>query len=265
MNETMREEVDFEEWLRFDDRPADDRAAGPARKVEVKGRCRGCWGPAVGAEDGHDRWTRIQCCICGRALNGEDAEHEAEGTRGSAWRRLEPARSRRRTCSGAPVPSAEHRAKRSPPVPWMDGRMLPAAEPPASNGHLPAPGPGSVPAMPQLSGHGRSAESGQEDEDDLQRCEDVVADCTEAIRHSPRDPRLYLERGDARSWLGRLEEAVADRDRAVALDPATVSACLRRCQANSELGRDEAALADYERLVSLDQDAVGEVGELSHV
>ncbi len=92
MNETMQEEVDFEEWLRFDDRPAGDRAAGPARKVEIKGRCRGCWGRTVGAKDGHDRWTRIQCCICGRALNGEDAEHEAEGMREEAERNLPFAR-----------------------------------------------------------------------------------------------------------------------------------------------------------------------------
>ncbi len=92
MNETMPEEVDFDEWKQFDDRPSDDRAAGPARSVEIKGRCRECWGPVVGAKDGNDRWTRIQCRVCGRALNGEDAEHEAASMREEAERNLPLAR-----------------------------------------------------------------------------------------------------------------------------------------------------------------------------
>ena len=88
----MGEEVDFDEWQRFADRPSDDRAAGPARSVEIKGRCRECWGPVVGAKDGNDRWTRIQCRVCGRVLNGEDAEHEAARMREEAERNLPLAR-----------------------------------------------------------------------------------------------------------------------------------------------------------------------------
>ena len=37
------ETVDFDEWRQFDDRAADDRAVGPARKAETKGRCTNCW------------------------------------------------------------------------------------------------------------------------------------------------------------------------------------------------------------------------------
>ena len=149
-----------------------------------------------------------------------------------------------------------------PPVPWMDGPALPAAGPPGSNGHLTAPEPGPVPSMPQRPEPARSAESGRADDDDLQRCEDVAADCTEAIRLDPENPRLYFERGNARSGLGRFEQAVADYDRALALDPDNVAAHLGRCRANSELGRHEEAIEDYERLVSLDPDAAGEVGGL---
>ena len=73
----MREGVDFDEWRRFDDHPADDPAVGLARAADIKGRCVNCWGPAVGSKDG-DRWIRIRCRLCGRSVNGEDAEQEAE-------------------------------------------------------------------------------------------------------------------------------------------------------------------------------------------
>ena len=85
-------EADFNEWRRFDDRPSDDRAAGPARSVEIKGRCRECWGPVVGAKDRNDRWTRIQCRICGRSICGDVAEHEADSMRAEAARNVPLAR-----------------------------------------------------------------------------------------------------------------------------------------------------------------------------
>ena len=71
------ENVDFNEWRQFDDRTSDDRMIGPACKAEISGRCTNCWGPIAGLkhQDGH--WTLIQCQICGRSVNGDDAANEA--------------------------------------------------------------------------------------------------------------------------------------------------------------------------------------------
>ncbi len=90
-----------------------------------------------------------------------------------------------------------------------------------------------------------------------ERYEDMAADCTEAIRLSPDDPRLYLERGTALSGLQRHEEAVADYDRAIELDPENAAAYLSRSVAYAELERHDEALADYERLVELDPGLAG--------
>ena len=92
------------------------------------------------------------------------------------------------------------------------------------------------------------------DDADLQRYDEAVADCTEAIRLSPDDPRLYLERGNALSGLQRFEAAVADYGRAILLDPDNAAAYLARCHARSELGLHDEALEDYEHIVSLDPD-----------
>ena len=59
------------------------------------------------------------------------------------------------------------------------------------------------------------------DEADLGRLEETIADCTEAIRLDPDNPRLYLERAGVHSKLDRYEEAVEDYDRAVHLDTAS--------------------------------------------
>ena len=135
------------------------------------------------------------------------------------------------------------------------------AEPAASNGHRaghapvyePAPGPGSDLRLLQ----DRSApdlDLGADDAE-LQRYEDVTADCAEAIRLSPDDPRLYLERGNALCGLQRYEAALAAYDRAILLDPDNAAAYLGRCRARSELGLHEEAVEDYERLVRLDPEA----------
>ena len=96
------------------------------------------------------------------------------------------------------------------------------------------------------------------DEADLGRFEETVADCTEAIRLDPDNPRLYVERAGAHSKLDRYEEAVADYDRAIGLDPDHAAAYLGRCHARSELGRHEEAIEDYDHAVHLDP-AAGEV------
>lgn len=93
------------------------------------------------------------------------------------------------------------------------------------------------------------------DEVDLQRLEEVIADCTEAIRLTPDNSRLYLERAAAQSTLDRYEEALADYDRAIQFDPDNAAAYLGRCQAKSELGRHEEAISDYDQALHLDLDA----------
>ena len=87
---------------------------------------------------------------------------------------------------------------------------------------------------------------------DLQRFEEAIADCTEAIRLEPDNPRLYIERAVAHSKLNRYEEAVADYDRVIGLDPDHAAAYLGRCHAKSELGRHEEAIEDYDHAVHLD-------------
>ncbi len=83
MDNATRKE-DFDERRRFDDRPADDRQPGPARVVDVSGRCADCWGPIVGTKEQAGGWHRIECLVCGRAVDGEDAAREADAMRREA-------------------------------------------------------------------------------------------------------------------------------------------------------------------------------------
>ena len=92
------------------------------------------------------------------------------------------------------------------------------------------------------------------DREELQRHEDEIADCSEAIRLDPRNPALYLERAAARSAAGRFDEAVADYDKAIRLDPDHAGAYLGRCRAKSELGQHEEAVEDYDHAARLDPD-----------
>ena len=52
---------------------------GEERKTKLKGRCKSCWGGLVGRTDDSYRWTGIKCRVCGKVLEGTDAE--AEGRR----------------------------------------------------------------------------------------------------------------------------------------------------------------------------------------
>ena len=78
----MTTPMDFDERRNFTDRPMDDETPGPARAVEVSGRCAKCWGPATGTKNGNDQWVSIRCRLCGQALDGENAQHEIA----SMWR-----------------------------------------------------------------------------------------------------------------------------------------------------------------------------------
>ena len=67
-----------------------------------------------------------------------------------------------------------------------------------------------------------------------QRLEEVIADCTEAIRLNLGNPLLNIGRGVVRSVLDVDEEAVADYDHEIHLDPDNAAVYLGRCQAKSE-------------------------------
>ena len=165
-------------------------------------------------------------------------------------------------------------ARRYVPMPrgLLSGAAV-ASEPPADGpGPLPylvAADPQSAPASPARAAANGGAASAAAPRDDaagqtsqgldpegLQRHEEAIADCSEAIRLDPRNPALFLERAEARCAVGRFEEAIADFDRAIRLDPAHAGAYLGRCRAKSELGRHEEAVEDYDRAVQLDPDSV---------
>ena len=67
------EAADFDEWRQLDDRAPDDHAVGPARLVEIEGRCAGCWGAVKGLKDSDGDWVRIECRLCDRTIAAEDA------------------------------------------------------------------------------------------------------------------------------------------------------------------------------------------------
>ena len=83
---------DFDERRLFEDRPSDALDTGPARAVDISGRCVGCWGPVSGTKDGEDRWSRIECRLCGRSINGDDAAQEADAMRREAAENMAVAR-----------------------------------------------------------------------------------------------------------------------------------------------------------------------------
>lgn len=75
---------DFDERRRFDDRPADDHEPGPARAVDISCRCAACWGRIKGTTDPSGRWLRIECLVCGQAVDGYGAAREADAMRQEA-------------------------------------------------------------------------------------------------------------------------------------------------------------------------------------
>ena len=81
----------------------------------------------------------------------------------------------------------------------------------------------------------------------------MITDCTEEIRREARDPRLYLEQGQAHAGLGRIEQAIRDYDRSIRLDPNNAAACLSCSDAKSEIGQHEKAIKDFDRAVQLDR------------
>lgn len=77
MDNATRKE-DFNERRHFHDCPADNQQPGPARTVDVSGRCKDCWGPISGTKGSAGEWRRIECLVCGRSVSGDDAAREAD-------------------------------------------------------------------------------------------------------------------------------------------------------------------------------------------
>lgn len=75
---------DFNERRRFHDRPADDQQPGPARAMDIRGRCVHCWGSIAGTKVPAGDWHRIECLHCGRSVDGEDAVRESDAMRREA-------------------------------------------------------------------------------------------------------------------------------------------------------------------------------------
>lgn len=74
--------------LHFQDRAPDDPSVGPARIVDIAGRCTDCWGSVVASVDGDGRWIRIECGTCDQRVGAEDAEREVQRMRLEADRNM---------------------------------------------------------------------------------------------------------------------------------------------------------------------------------
>ena len=83
----------------------------------------------------------------------------------------------------------------------------------------------------------------------LGRHEEAIADYDQAIRLQPDSSQAYINRGTAKSGLGRHEEAIADYDQAIRLDPEHGKAYIHRGDAKGKLGRYEEAVTDLDQAV----------------
>ena len=84
--------VVFDQWLTLGDRSPDGPCIGPARRVEVAGRCADCWGPLAGMVGRDRNIVRLECRLCGRGIGEDGAEREVERMRREADRNLPQAR-----------------------------------------------------------------------------------------------------------------------------------------------------------------------------
>ena len=58
------------------DRAVDDPAIGPARRVDIAGRCADCWGQCLLLVDGNDRHIGLACRVCEQRVDEEHVELE---------------------------------------------------------------------------------------------------------------------------------------------------------------------------------------------
>ena len=80
---------------------------------------------------------------------------------------------------------------------------------------------------------------------------DRLKDLDKAIRESPRDSELYVERGMVRYLLGDYRGAEADYDAAIALNPKLADAYVRRGEAKNALKEYVGAIDDFNEALRL--------------
>jgi lipoprotein NlpI len=82
--------------------------------------------------------------------------------------------------------------------------------------------------------------------------DNAITDYGEAIKLDPRYGKAYLCRGDAYQAKGDFDGAIADYDQAVQLDPKYKEAYLERGIAYSAKGELDHAISDYDQAIQLD-------------
>ena len=78
--------------LELRDRDADDPAIGPARSVDIAGRCTNCWGQCNGIADLHDRHIGLACGVCEQRVGEEEVALETKRMESELARNLHGAR-----------------------------------------------------------------------------------------------------------------------------------------------------------------------------
>ena len=70
------------------DRGPDDPAIGPARRVDIAGRCASCWGQSLLLLDGNDRHLGLTCRVCEQRVDEDHVELELKRMQLEAERNL---------------------------------------------------------------------------------------------------------------------------------------------------------------------------------
>ena len=80
----------------------------------------------------------------------------------------------------------------------------------------------------------------------------AIGDLTEAIRLNRNYTQAYINRGNARSYLGDKQGAIADYNSAIKINPNYVEAYYNRGVTRNELGDKQGAIADYNTAIKID-------------
>ena len=88
----------------------------------------------------------------------------------------------------------------------------------------------------------------------MRRYPAAVADCSEAIKLNPKDPRFWLDRGLAWARLGRYERSIPDYTEAIRLKPDYAIAYNNRAIDHRKTRQWDKAIADFRMVVKLRPD-----------
>lgn len=84
--------VDLKWSLDLPDRVSDDLTIGPARRVDIAGRCANCWGQCLAIVDGGDRYVGLACRVCSQNVDEANVEREQKRMEAEARYNLPGAR-----------------------------------------------------------------------------------------------------------------------------------------------------------------------------